>query len=451
MILLIDNYDSFTYNLYQYIGTFTPDIRVVRNDAITNGEIENMQPERIVLSPGPKSPKEAGICMDVVKHFYNKIPILGICLGHQCIGEAFGGTVSYAKTLFHGKQSEVTHCLDGVFTGIDTPVKVARYLPGGAKRRSAGVPESHRADRGRRDYGDAAQRVSGGRSPVSPRVHLHGTRKADDREFPVRCHLREEQRMILDQIVSDKKRRLPEHKRRIPEQEMRKLAEAYEGSHHDFKGALEGDVISIIGEFKKASPSLGKIKSKINLLDRVEEYNASVDAISCLTEEDHFDGSTAYLKQIRQMTDLPILRKDFMIDPYQFYEARAIGADAVLLIAAILDDVQMHEFYQLAGELGLDALVEVHDEAEMERALKLDAKIIGVNNRNLKDFSIDLQTTERLSRMVPQEKLLVAESGIVSDEDVEFLKACGVNAFLIGRAFMEAEHPGEVAARWKQR
>ena len=113
--------------------------------------------------------------------------------------------------------------------------------------------------------------------------------------------------------------------------------------------------------------------------------------------------------------------------------------------------MQIYDFYQLAGELGLDALVEVHDEAEMERALKLDAKIIGVNNRNLKDFSIDLHTTERLSRMVPQGKLLVAESGIVSDEDVEFLKACGVDAFLIGRAFMEAEHPGEVAVRWKQR
>ena len=232
---------------------------------------------------------------------------------------------------------------------------------------------------------------------------------------------------------------------------MRKLAEAYEGSHHDFKGALEGDVISIIGEFKRRPQVSVKLKARLTYWIELRKYNASVDAISCLTEEDHFDGSTAYLEQIRQMTDLPILRKDFMIDPYQFYEARAIGADAVLLIAAILDDVQMHEFYQLAGELGLDALVEVHDEAEMERALKLDAKIIGVNNRNLKDFSIDLQTTERLSRMVPQEKLLVAESGIVSDEDVEFLKACGVNAFLIGESLYGGGAPGEVAARWKQR
>ena len=127
MILLIDNYDSFTYNLYQYVGIFNPDIKVVRNDKITIEEIEKMDVDRIILSPGPKSPKEAGICMEVVKRFTGKKPILGICLGHQCIGEALGGTVSSAKALFHGKQSSIAHDGTSVFTGIDSPIKVARY------------------------------------------------------------------------------------------------------------------------------------------------------------------------------------------------------------------------------------------------------------------------------------------------------------------------------------
>lgn len=139
MILLIDNYDSFTFNLYQYIGTFTDEIRVIRNDEMTLDEIRALNPAKIVLSPGPKSPKEAGVCVDVVKACHREIPILGICLGHQCIGEAFGATVSYAASLFHGKQSEITHRGDGILCGIDSPVNVARYHSLAVKRE--GLPD----------------------------------------------------------------------------------------------------------------------------------------------------------------------------------------------------------------------------------------------------------------------------------------------------------------------
>lgn len=259
--------------------------------------------------------------------------------------------------------------------------------------------------------------------------------------------------MILDKIVEDKKSRLPIQKSLISEYEMRRMAEEKKGirfAEHSFYENLKKPGISIIGEFKKASPSLGTITSKIDLMQRIEEYNASVDAISCLTEEDHFHGNTEYLKEIRAKSRLPVLRKDFMIDEYQFYEAKAIGADAVLLITAILDDVQMRDFYQLARELDLDVLVETHDEDEVERALKVDPRIIGVNNRNLKDFSITLENTKRLRRIVPQDKVFIAESGIMGDEDVAYLKEVGVDGFLIGRALMEAENPKALAKHWKQ-
>lgn len=255
--------------------------------------------------------------------------------------------------------------------------------------------------------------------------------------------------MILDKIVEDKKVRLKEHKVRISPQEMRRMAEDYSGVSPDFLEGLAKPGLSIIGEFKKASPSLGNITSKIPLTDRIDEYNASVDCISCLTEEDHFLGNVDYLRQIREISPLPIIRKDFMIDEYQFYEAKAIGANAILLITAILDDVQLRDFYQLTTELGLDALFEAHDEEEMDRALNAGAKIVGVNNRDLRDFTIRLDTTKRLSVMVPKDRVFVAESGIVADADVEFLAECRVDAFLIGRAFMESENPCELAKHWK--
>ena len=256
--------------------------------------------------------------------------------------------------------------------------------------------------------------------------------------------------MILDQIVEKKKIRLKEHKNRISLPEMRRLAESYEGPAPDFMEGLKKPGISIIGEFKKASPSLGKISSKIDLTDRIDEYNASVDCISCLTEEDYFLGNVDYLKEIRRISPLPILRKDFMIDEYQFYEAKAIGANAILLITGILDDVQMKDFYQLTEELGLNALFEAHDEEQMDRALNCGAKIVGVNNRDLRDFTIHLETTKQLSVMVPEDRVFVAESGIVEDRDVEFLAECHVDAFLIGRAFMESANPMELAKHWKE-
>ena len=259
--------------------------------------------------------------------------------------------------------------------------------------------------------------------------------------------------MILDKIVEDKKVRLVEHKARLSFEEVRREAEEIlkEGrrSENLFHNNLKKEGISIIGEFKKASPSLGDITEKIDLVDRIDEYNASVDAISCLTEEDHFKGNIDYLKTIRAKSNLPILRKDFMIDEYQFYEAKAIEADAVLLIVAILDDVKLKDFYSLARELKLDVLVETHDEYEIERALKIDPRIIGVNNRNLKDFSISLETTGRLRKYVPDDKVFVSESGIMGDADVEYLKESGVDAFLIGRAFMESQDPQKLSLHWK--
>ena len=255
--------------------------------------------------------------------------------------------------------------------------------------------------------------------------------------------------MILDKIVEDKKVRLVEHKFRISMTEMRKMAEKCEAHPASFYEGLAKPGISIIGEFKKASPSLGNINSQIDLTKRIDEYNTSVDCISCLTEEDHFLGTVHYLKEIREISPLPILRKDFMIDEYQFYEAKVIGANAILLITGILDDVQMKDFYQLTTELGLDALFEAHTEEQMDRALNCGAKIVGVNNRDLRDFTIKLDTTKRLSKMVPDDRILVAESGIVSDEDVKYLKECRVDAFLIGRAFMEAANPQELAKHWK--
>lgn len=257
--------------------------------------------------------------------------------------------------------------------------------------------------------------------------------------------------MILDDIVEKKQIRLRKQKEVVSLEEMKEKAFQSEKSFtRPFYEAIKKNGLSIIGEFKKASPSLGEIEKTIPLEDRIALYNQSVDAISCLTEEDYFKGSVKDLKEIKQRTDLPVLRKDFMIDSYQFYEAKAIGADAVLLIAAILDDEKLQEFYELSKKLGLDTLIEVHDEEEMERVLRLKPDIVGVNNRNLKDFTIHLDTTKRLSKMVPKETLLVCESGIKTQDDMKQFKDYKIAACLIGQALMQSKNPKEEVLKLKE-
>ena len=256
--------------------------------------------------------------------------------------------------------------------------------------------------------------------------------------------------MILDEIVANKKKRLVLHKQEISEEAMKQQALESKRASVSYYDALRKGGLSIIGEFKKASPSLGTIDNPIPLTNRIEQYNQSVDAISVLTEEDHFKGSVSYLKGVREISNLPILRKDFIIDAYQIYEAKVIGADAILLIAAILSKEELKEFYELATSLGLDVLLEVHNEEEVEKALSVNPKIIGVNNRNLKDFTISLDTTKRLRTLVPKDTIFVSESGVTNESHIAFLKECNVNALLIGRAFMESENPKELARRWKK-
>ena len=251
--------------------------------------------------------------------------------------------------------------------------------------------------------------------------------------------------MILDDIVKAKKIRLEEQIKHISLEDMKK--EALKSV--SFYDALKKKGLSIIGEFKKASPSHGTMANKIDLIKRIDCYNEAVDAISCLTEEDYFNGSVDYLKQIRTMTSLPIIRKDFIFTEYQVYEAKVIEADAILLIAAILDDATFKKLYDLAYQLGLDVLCEVHDEWELNRMIQFGVKIIGINNRNLKTFEVTLDTTKRLAAMV-KDTVLVSESGVLHDEDIKILKESHVDALLIGTALMEADDPKALALRWKQ-
>ncbi|MBI5238535.1 MAG: indole-3-glycerol phosphate synthase TrpC [Deltaproteobacteria bacterium] len=251
--------------------------------------------------------------------------------------------------------------------------------------------------------------------------------------------------MILDEIVKRRFAGLLRQKGVLSLAEIKKNLDPARPIR-DFKKAVSApsDDVRIIAEVKKASPSRGVIRDVFNPLGLAKEYEANgAAAVSVLTEEAYFQGSLEHLKLIKENTGLPVLRKDFIIDEYQIYEARSAGADAILLIAAILDEKVLKNFIWLTEALGMAALIEVHDEEEIEKALEAGVGLIGVNNRDLKTFKVDINTTIRLLPLVPKDKILVSESGIRERADILMLKKAGVSAFLIGEALIKEKDAGK--------
>jgi indole-3-glycerol phosphate synthase len=260
---------------------------------------------------------------------------------------------------------------------------------------------------------------------------------------------------ILQKIVQTKHEEVALRQRKVSLEAMRADAESRVMTR-GFEAALRAKIAqgqaAVIAEIKKASPSKGLLREVFIPADIAQSYaygdgKISAACLSVLTDVQYFQGSTDFLKQARASCDLPVLRKDFMVDMYQIYESRAMGADCVLLIAACLDDAQMAEFEAIAHSLNMSVLVEVHDREEMQRALRLKTRLLGVNNRNLRTFEVSLDTTLSLLQDLTDERLLITESGIATQDDVQRLRGAGVQAFLVGEAFMRADEPGAALAQ----
>jgi indole-3-glycerol phosphate synthase len=255
---------------------------------------------------------------------------------------------------------------------------------------------------------------------------------------------------ILDKIVAVKHEEIAAARKKRPLEAVREDAFSRVLTR-DFEAALRAKVAAgrpaVIAEVKKASPSKGVLRADFIPADIAQSYaEAGAACLSVLTDRQFFQGQTDYLKQARASCDLPVLRKDFMVDAYQIYESRAMGADCVLLIAACLEDAQMAELEAIARSLDMAVLVEVHDRPELERALKLKTHLLGINNRNLRTFEVSLETTLGMLADVPVDRVLVTESGILTQDDVKKMRDAGVYAFLVGEAFMRADDPGQALA-----
>ena len=245
---------------------------------------------------------------------------------------------------------------------------------------------------------------------------------------------------ILDEIVAKTKSKLEEKKQGLSLEELSSKIDFENLKETNFKKSLQNKAEAIIAEIKKASPSAGIISDNFDPVSKSKEYESfGASALSILTEEDYFLGNIQYLKDVKAITSLPILRKDFIVDEYQIYESKLIGADCILLIASILNDEELKNFSEIAERLKLDYIIEVHDEEELQRVQHFSNAIIGVNNRNLKTFDVDINNSVELKKIFEGQNTFIAESGIKSKKDIEYLKQHNINVFLIGESLMKGD------------
>ncbi|GMG30327.1 unnamed protein product [Ambrosiozyma monospora] len=430
-VLLIDNYDSFTWNIYEYLCQEGATVKVYRNDKITLQEIETLNPDVILISPGPGHPKtDAGISRAAIDHFKGHKPIFGVCMGQQCIYEVFGGNVEYAGEIVHGKTSTITHDNKGMFKGVPQGVAVTRYhslagsestLPDclevtaktdngiimGVRHREYAIegvqfhPESILTEEGHlmiRNILSAEggywnknhTAIAGGAASSASTSTAANAGKTSilDKIFTQR-------RKDYELIESQPGKSFADLESYLALGLAPKIVNFYDKLNENVK--LQKS--AILSEIKRASPSKGDIAIDSNAAKQALTYaRAHVSAISVLTEPTWFKGSLDDLKLARAAVDTVvdrpcILRKEFIFNKYQILEARLAGADTVLLIVKMLEFEQLLQLFKYAKSLGMEPLVEVNNSEELQKAVKIGSKVIGVNNRNLHDFNVDLNTT----------------------------------------------------------
>ncbi|KAG6329975.1 hypothetical protein ID866_9113, partial [Astraeus odoratus] len=483
--LLIDNFDSFTWNLYQQLCLLGAEVTVIRNDAIPSSAFPQLNIRNLIVSPGPGHPQtDSGMSRDAIRYFAGKVPVLGVCMGLECIVDVYGGEIGYAGEIKHGKLSPIRHDERGIFRDIPQSILSTRYhslsaslstLPAelmitcateesgvimGVRHRTFVVeavqyhPESilsqsgdtllknFLALRGGRWTENPESRVLDPSLPPFPFEALKG--KVDDSPMT-----RVKVSSILKKIYAQRTQDVARAKAMpgmSPADVSALLAMHVAPPLVSLVSRLRARQPALMAEIKRASPSKGDIAPSANAAHQARTYALSgASVISVLTEPTWFKGSLLDMRLARQAIDnLPhrpaVLRKDFILDEYQIAEARLHGADTVLLIVAMLAPDRLKELYAYSLSLGMEPLVEVNNAREMTRALELGAKVIGVNNRNLHDFEVDMGTTTRLAEMVKErDVVLCALSGISSPQDVRQYAAQGVGAVLVGEALMRAK------------